>query len=193
MPPLTERLGVVGTAHSLGDGVGEEALDRGIREARATPGPMAPLIEHASDGLEATVLEEELVHESADSCFVIDNDEVAIPPGVAERCLTAELLAELRAHRNGLLHAIGDLFALPGRHRRDDGEEEPARWGGRVDRFTERDEIRIALVESVREVQKLASVAGETGQFGHDDRLNAARADVTEHGLALRVTPDRLP
>jgi len=72
------------------------------------------------------MLGEELVQENADRRFLGVRDKLLVLPLVAEGGRTADGLAELRADRNGGLHAARDLLPLPLRHSRYHREEEAA-------------------------------------------------------------------
>jgi hypothetical protein len=139
------------------------------------------------------VLEEQLVHQLADWRFLGVRDELVVLPLVAERRGTAGGPPELGADRDRDGHTLGDLLPLPLRHRSDHRVEEAASWGGGVDGFLQRDQVRVVLAEDVREVQQLAGVSRKARQLREDDARNVAGGDVPEHALGLGMSHDGLP
>jgi hypothetical protein len=140
-------LGVVGTAQALGRGVPEEAFDGRIREVRAVPGPVSPLVEKSRHRLLPAMFQEKLVEELPDGCFIRVGDEGVVFPLVSERRLAAQGFAKLGADRNRERHALGDLLSLPLGHRGDHGVEEAPGRGRGIDGFGQGNQVRVVLSE----------------------------------------------
>jgi hypothetical protein len=119
-------LRVVGAANTLGDGVAQEPVDGGVGELAALPGPVPPLIEHASDLLFPLAVTEELEHELAYRRLLGVNEKFLVLPLVAVGGLAAGRLASLGTDWDCGRDTLGDLLTLPLGHRRDHGVEEAA-------------------------------------------------------------------
>ncbi|HUW38500.1 MAG TPA: hypothetical protein VMV91_14340 [Rhodocyclaceae bacterium] len=126
-------LGVVGAADAFGGRVLHEATDGGVGELGAAPGAEPALVQEPSHGLLPLVFAEELVHELPYRRLIGMRDELSLYPLIPERCLTAERLAHLGAHRHRRRNPLGNLFPFPLRHRGNHGVEETAGRAGGVD------------------------------------------------------------
>lgn len=110
------------------------------------------------------------------------DDLVALPP-VSKWRLAADGLSHLRAYRDRCGDAFSYLLALPLRHPGDNGEEEAACGGGRVDAFVERYEVGTVLLEFFGEVVEFSAVAREPGELGKDEPGYLPALHVGEHAL----------
>ena len=108
-------------------GVEQEPVHGGVAELRAFAHAVSGVVQKSADGADAAVLREEFVHAAHDRRFLRIGYELVTLVAVAEGRLPAELLAKLRADRDGGRDAGADLLALPGRHRRNHGVEEASR------------------------------------------------------------------
>jgi len=163
--PVAPGLRVVRSVEPFGGGVLEEPDDRRVAPEGASARPVPLLVQEPGNGLEAPVLQEELVDEQADGGLLRVDLELPVLPPVAEGGGAPEGLPELRPDGDRRCDPGGDLLPLPLGEGRDHGVEEAARGGGGVDCLLEGDEVSAALLEEIRELQKLLGVTSETGEL----------------------------
>lgn len=159
-------------------------------KGRPRPGAEPAFVQEPSHGARPLVLQEELVEENPDGCFLRIREHLVAVPAVPERGVAPETFPELRPHRNRGRHPLGDLFALPLRHGGDHGVEESAGGGRSVDRLLEGDEVRALVPEIVGEVEELSGVPGEARELGEDQGGDLPGLHVREHPLGLRMLLD---
>lgn len=185
---LTSGTSVVRAAHPLGGPVPHEPDNSRVRKLRAVSGAVPPFVEDSRYCLLPPRFEEKLVDEPPDRCLGWVRHELAILPAVAEWRGTAEGLSHLGTNRDRGRNPFSDLLALPLRHGRDHGVEEAAGGGGRVDRFVEGHEVGIVFAKPVGEVEQLAGIAREAGEFREDECRDMPCGYVPEHPLRFRMT-----
>ena len=156
----------------------------------AAPGAISALVQNTGDRLFPAVLREELVYEGADGALLGMRHELPVLPLVSEGGGPANWAPHLGADRNGRGDALGNLFTLPLRHSRDDGEEEaPGRRAG-VDCFLERDEVRLGFPKDIRKFEKFPGVPRQSGDLREDERRDVAGANVRKHALRFGMAHD---
>lgn len=159
------RLGVVGAADALGRRVTEEAIDRGVGEGGTISRTVTLRIEEAGNSLLPSMLPVEFIEELPNRGFLRIGDELVIPPLVAEGRSATERLAELGPDRYREGDAFGNLLPLPLRHGGDHGVEEATGRGRGIDRFGQRNEVRIVLAEAISEFEEFLRVSGKSGEL----------------------------